>query len=233
MGARGAAGCASGARAGSASVATQAGAVTVRFEPSQRGGDEGTRVAVAVPGPPGFAHVCIRRETDIPWAGEIEVGDKLFDATFVVEGPPRLVRALLDAETRRLLNRLNAASGFVISGGEIRVLISETKLGGFLPRLVEAGERLAKRLAAEIEAVGGWEGLETLFDHVPRDAQRIIITSQATDAVDDLAGRRVKRAIRYPIQDFYLTNPIARASVVMQRCSAELLHGEDLAEAAE
>ncbi len=40
-------------------------------------------------------------------------------------------------------------------------------------------------------------------------------------------------AIRYPIQDFYLTNPIARASVVMQRCSAELLHGYAQAEAAE
>ncbi|MGX7952624.1 NADH-quinone oxidoreductase subunit NuoG [Tsuneonella sp. HG249] len=39
--------------------------------------------------------------------------------------------------------------------------------------------------------------------------------------------------IAYPIKDFYLTNPVARASVVMQRCSAELLHGEDLAEAAE
>ncbi|MEP6869801.1 MAG: molybdopterin-dependent oxidoreductase, partial [Novosphingobium sp.] len=37
----------------------------------------------------------------------------------------------------------------------------------------------------------------------------------------------------YPIKDFYLTNPIARASETMQRCSAELLHGEDFAEAAE
>ncbi|QPD00100.1 NADH-quinone oxidoreductase subunit NuoG [Qipengyuania soli] len=37
----------------------------------------------------------------------------------------------------------------------------------------------------------------------------------------------------YPIKDFYLTNPIARASEVMQRCSAELLHGGALAEAAE
>ncbi len=37
----------------------------------------------------------------------------------------------------------------------------------------------------------------------------------------------------YPIKDFYLTNPIARASTTMQRCSAELLHGEALAEAAE
>ena len=37
----------------------------------------------------------------------------------------------------------------------------------------------------------------------------------------------------YPILDFYLTNPIARASETMQRCSAELLHGESFAEAAE
>jgi NADH-quinone oxidoreductase subunit G len=37
----------------------------------------------------------------------------------------------------------------------------------------------------------------------------------------------------YPIKDFYLTNPIARASATMQRCSAELLHGETFAEAAE
>ncbi|RJY08575.1 NADH-quinone oxidoreductase subunit NuoG [Aurantiacibacter aquimixticola] len=37
----------------------------------------------------------------------------------------------------------------------------------------------------------------------------------------------------YPIRDFYLTNPIARASVVMQRCSDELIHGEELKEAAE
>jgi len=37
----------------------------------------------------------------------------------------------------------------------------------------------------------------------------------------------------YPIADFYLTNPIARASAVMQQCSAELLHGDEMKEAAE
>ena len=36
-----------------------------------------------------------------------------------------------------------------------------------------------------------------------------------------------------PIKDFYLTNAIARASETMQRCSAELVHGESFAEAAE
>ncbi|TMJ19279.1 MAG: NADH-quinone oxidoreductase subunit G [Alphaproteobacteria bacterium] len=40
-------------------------------------------------------------------------------------------------------------------------------------------------------------------------------------------------AVTYPIQDFYLTNPIARSSPTLQRCSAELLHGQSYAEAAE
>ncbi|SFR82937.1 NADH-quinone oxidoreductase subunit NuoG [Sphingomonas jatrophae] len=40
-------------------------------------------------------------------------------------------------------------------------------------------------------------------------------------------------ALGLPIKDFYLTNAICRASPTMQRCSAELLHGETFAEAAE
>ncbi|OYY79358.1 MAG: NADH-quinone oxidoreductase subunit G [Sphingomonas sp. 28-62-20] len=39
--------------------------------------------------------------------------------------------------------------------------------------------------------------------------------------------------ITYPIKDFYLTNAICRASPTMQRCSAELVHGQSFAEAAE
>ena len=37
----------------------------------------------------------------------------------------------------------------------------------------------------------------------------------------------------HPIKDFYLTNSICRTSPTLARCSAELLHGEDFAEAAE
>ncbi len=37
----------------------------------------------------------------------------------------------------------------------------------------------------------------------------------------------------YPIKDFYLTNAICRASETMQRCSSELVHGEQFLEAAE
>ncbi|MEN3971257.1 NADH-quinone oxidoreductase subunit NuoG [Sphingomicrobium sp. XHP0235] len=40
-------------------------------------------------------------------------------------------------------------------------------------------------------------------------------------------------ALAYPIGDYYLTNAICRASPTMRRCSAELVHGEDFAEAAE
>jgi NADH-quinone oxidoreductase subunit G len=46
-------------------------------------------------------------------------------------------------------------------------------------------------------------------------------------------GPRVSGSIAYPIQDFYLTNPIARASPTLQRCSAEILHGRTFQEAAE
>ncbi|WP_066794794.1 NADH-quinone oxidoreductase subunit NuoG [Sphingomonas soli] len=44
---------------------------------------------------------------------------------------------------------------------------------------------------------------------------------------------KAKGPVNYPIADFYLTNAICRASETMQRCSAELVHGEEFAEAAE
>jgi NADH-quinone oxidoreductase subunit G len=43
----------------------------------------------------------------------------------------------------------------------------------------------------------------------------------------------VSGPVTLPVKDFYLTNAISRASPVMQRCSAELIHGQTLAEAAE
>ncbi len=39
--------------------------------------------------------------------------------------------------------------------------------------------------------------------------------------------------VNYPIADFYLTNPIARSSPTMHRCSEELVHGAIYSEAAE
>ena len=73
---------------------------------------------------------------------------------------------------------------------------------------------LRAAMAAEVPALGV-EGLAAYSWAPPK------LTAKASGPVG------------YPIKDFYLTNPIARASETMQRCSAELLHGESFAEAAE
>jgi len=76
--------------------------------------------------------------------------------------------------------------------------------------------QLRAAMIAEVPALGV-EGLAS-YGPLPKPAK----------------GSAPKGAIAYPIKDFYLTNPIARASLTMQRCSAELLHGDDtFAEAAE
>jgi NADH-quinone oxidoreductase subunit G len=76
-------------------------------------------------------------------------------------------------------------------------------------------DQLRSAMIAEVPALGR-EGLVD-YGALPK-----------ADAKAKAAG-----VIAYPIKDFYMTNPIARASQTMQRCSAELLHGADLAEAAE
>jgi NADH-quinone oxidoreductase subunit G len=57
----------------------------------------------------------------------------------------------------------------------------------------------------------------------------------AVDPLPAFAGAapKVSGEIAYPIEDFYLTNPIARSSPTLQRCSAEILHGQSFQEAAE
>ncbi|MCY1671476.1 NADH-quinone oxidoreductase subunit NuoG [Novosphingobium sp. SL115] len=77
-------------------------------------------------------------------------------------------------------------------------------------------EQLRAAMVAEVPALG----VEGLADYgalpsAPSDAK----------AEGVIAG--------YPIKDRYLTNAIARSSPTLQRCSAELLHGENFAEAAE
>lgn len=84
-------------------------------------------------------------------------------------------------------------------------------------------------------------GVEVGFDSFA-ELQAAMIAEVPALGVEGLAdygklpkakAAKVKGAISYPIRDFYLTNSIARASAVMQRCSAELLHGEEILEAAE
>jgi len=76
------------------------------------------------------------------------------------------------------------------------------------------------------------EGLrEEMYTAVPAlRHQGLASFAWAPPAIDATASGRIER---YPIEDFYLTNAICRASPTMQRCSAELIHGETFAEAAE
>ncbi|WP_426290779.1 NADH-quinone oxidoreductase subunit NuoG [Sphingomonas sp. TWP1-3-1] len=77
-----------------------------------------------------------------------------------------------------------------------------------------------------------FEGLrEEMFAAVPALRHQGLATFEWSPPSLDGAGEGVLAG--YPIKDFYLTNAICRASPTMQRCSAELLHGEDFAEAAE
>ncbi len=77
-------------------------------------------------------------------------------------------------------------------------------------------EELQAAMIAEVPALG----VEGLADY-------------GSDLAKGDAKAKLEGEIRYPIKDFYLTNPIARASVTMQTCSSELIHGEEIAEAAE
>ncbi|MGH6781781.1 MAG: NADH-quinone oxidoreductase subunit NuoG, partial [Sphingomonadaceae bacterium] len=76
-------------------------------------------------------------------------------------------------------------------------------------------EQLRAAMAVEVPALGV-EGLASYDWAPPR------LDAKATGAIS-----------AYPIKDFYLTNAICRASPTMERCSNELVHGEQILEAAE
>jgi NADH-quinone oxidoreductase subunit G len=86
------------------------------------------------------------------------------------------------------------------------------RLGRTLP--FDSFEELRAAMASDVPALGQ-EGLVTFAWAAPA------LSATASGSVT------------YPIADFYLTNAICRASPTMQRCSAELVHGEEFAEAAE
>jgi NADH-quinone oxidoreductase subunit G len=95
---------------------------------------------------------------------------------------------------------------------------------------------ILRALADVLEVSVGFDSFEQLqakmIAAVPALGEEGLVDFGALPKADSQA--RAEGAITaYPITDFYLTNPIARASPVMQRCSAELLHGADVREAAE
>jgi HEAT repeat protein len=112
-------------------------------------GKNGTRVSVKVPGPPGFQDVRLHREPHRPELREIEVGDEVFDCTFFIEGPMRLVCALLDAENRRRLLSVNAEGELALAHGMLQANLSDAQLPRILPLLVE----LCRRFVQPIDEV--------------------------------------------------------------------------------
>lgn len=123
----------------------RAGALDVRIDPL---GDQDLQISVVVPGPPDFqkVRICPKAEAN-PWLQDIEVRDAWFDRTFCVEGPIRLVFALLDGRTRHLLRHcVDPKSRLAISLGEIRAVIPLQRLSFILPHLLELGQRLAQPL---------------------------------------------------------------------------------------
>jgi HEAT repeat protein len=119
----------------------RAGPVEVRIE---AGGEKGrlTQISVNGPAPPGFHYLKIRRESLFHLTHEIQIGDRSFDSTFFIEGPARLVLALLDAETRSLLSRLNAESQMELSWSELRAEMADENILDVLPLLLEVRRRL-------------------------------------------------------------------------------------------
>jgi len=92
-------------------------------------------------------------------------------------------------------------------------------------------------LRAMADVLGVTVGFDS-FDEL-RAAMIAQVPALGTEGLADFGmdlpagGGAASGEINYPIKDFYLTNSIARASETMQRCSAEIIHGEELAEAAE
>jgi len=119
----------------------RAGQVYARIETL---GDKGrfARISIEAPAPPDFHSVTIRPQTKLEIGREIEIGDRPFDDAYFIQGPTRLVRALLDAEARRLLIGMRD-SWLTIAEGELQALAPNQDVAGVLSRLLKARKHFA------------------------------------------------------------------------------------------
>jgi NADH-quinone oxidoreductase subunit G len=91
---------------------------------------------------------------------------------------------------------------------------------------------LADALKVEVGFDSFTELQGKMIAQVPALGEEALADYGALPAAD--ASAKAEGVIEgYPVKDFYLTNAIARASAVMQQCSAELLHADEIKEAAE
>ena len=133
------------------------------------------------------------RSTSMPAAPELETGDLQFDAQFFILGPPTLVHAMLDAETRRRLRALTAyepPGEAAVEQGSLRVDLPLTY--GVYPQAVEERGKQAVALARRL--------LE------PKDVARRLAENSQRDPDPRVRLRNLNAAVREDP-----SNPMTRA----------------------
>lgn len=126
-------------------LTARAGPVEVGIEPCESQG-KSVRITVSAPELSDFSSVSIRRAPASGWVRDMKIGDSAFDSTFFLEGPERLVLALLDAKTRHLLYRASAESRLEISTGLLWAEMSDEKIPHVLPFLLDIGRRFDRSM---------------------------------------------------------------------------------------
>jgi NADH-quinone oxidoreductase subunit G len=117
---------------------------------------------------------------------------------------------------------------------EGRVQLSEQAVDA--PGEARADWTILRALSDVVGKTLPFDDLSQLRAAIAADHPHLGVTGLADFGVLGLpsgAGPKLGGPIVYPIQDFYLTNPIARSSPTLRRCSEEILHGATFQEAAE
>ena len=122
------------------------GVVRIKWEKVSRESGSSFLLHVIIPGLAGFTEATIRPGNPVfKWTREIELGAPEFDGAFFVQGPARLISALLDAEARRLMLAIDRGSGRLqLQYGGIQAKMMEGELATLLPQILELGHRFAR-----------------------------------------------------------------------------------------
>ncbi|MEA2560067.1 MAG: hypothetical protein QOH06_1571 [Acidobacteriota bacterium] len=185
-------------------------------------GASGTRIVVEASRPEEDFHLVKIAPQPPGFVPEIDLRDKVFDSEFHILGPVLLVSALLDEETRRLLSLVNIESRMEIASGTLRADLTDKKIPGVLPMLLDLRKRFAaplnipRRLAdnARQDAVPGVRVHNLLllinqFPHAPETAEALrAVRSDPSPEVRlriaielESEGRDILRALATDLKD--------------------------------
>jgi len=188
------------------------GPLSVSFEPyrTSRPGDVGTRLVIDGLGHPS-GEFALRREAlglamrKALGGREIEIGERAFDDVAYVQGAPHVVRAILDAETRRLLGPLLEGR---VEAGERRIWVG---FGHSYPD--EALEPLNARISvfdgtlrADIR-----EPASTLGDRLTGALGTMLDAARRLILPDDIPARLAENARHDPVPAVRLANLLTLA----------------------